>query len=266
MIYTPAPFDPDAPVVVIDIGNTSVSIGTWAKGELKTPVSVPTGDTNAVYDAVAAHSEAMPAGRAAAVVIASVVPDALDRIRDHLETTMDRMPLVVGEKIPLPIEVEVEGVRGVGTDRACAAAAAFDKIGSACTVIDFGTAVTIDLVNDEGKLIGGAILPGVFMQLRALHEGTAVLPLVEPGVPETPYGRNTSEAIQNGVCRGIAGAARALVEAYSAHLNHWPHVVATGGDLEWLLPHCDFVDTAARDLVLRGVGIAYEKYLSEMGA
>lgn len=266
MIYTPTTYDPDAPVIVLDIGNTSIKVGTWTKDELKTPVSLATEDMPAFQSAMTAHVEAMPTGSAAAVVIVSVVPDVLDRIRAHIEATTERIPLVVGEKIPLPIEVEVDDVNALGMDRVCAAAAAYDKVQSACTVIDFGTAVTVDLVNDEGKLIGGAILPGVEMQLRALHEQTAVLPHVKPGIPQTPFGRNTTEAIQNGVCRGIAGAVRGLVEAYSTHLNHWPRVVATGGDLEWLLPNCDFIDTAVSDLALRGGGVAYTKYLSTMGA
>ncbi len=266
MIYTPAPYDADAPVVVIDIGNTSVAIATWFKAALMTPPSVATEHTPAIYEALIANVEAMPTGHAAAVVIASVVPEALDRVREYVETSMDRIPLVVGERLPLPIDVAVDEVHAVGVDRVCAAAAAYQKLETACTVIDFGTAVTVDLVDGDGKFVGGAILPGVKMQLRALHDQTAVLPLVEPGFPETPYGKNTTEAIQNGVCRGIAGAARALVEAYSAHLNHWPHVVATGGDLQWLLPHCDFIDTPVRDLTLQGVGVAYAKYLAAMGA
>jgi len=89
---------------------------------------------------------------------------------------------------------------------------------------------------------------------------------VNPGFPELPYGRNTIEAIQNGVCRGLAGAVRGLVEAYARHLNRWPHVVASGGDVAFLAPHCDFLDTVVSDLTLRGVGLAYDKHLAEMGA
>ncbi|MEK6674413.1 MAG: type III pantothenate kinase, partial [Planctomycetota bacterium] len=132
--------------------------------------------------------------------------------------------------------------------------------------VDFGTAVTVDLVDDEGTLLGGAILPGLRMQFRALHSNTAQLPEVEPGFPESPYGRNTTEAIQTGVCRGLIGAVRGLVESYATSLNRWPQVVATGGDLEFLAPHCDFLDTMVTHLALRGVGLAYAKHLSAMGA
>jgi type III pantothenate kinase len=266
MIYTPRPYDPDAPAIVIDIGNTAIKIGTWQKNQLKTPLSAPTRSAEAFQDAFDAHTRAMGSGRPAAAIIASVVPAALERVRDQVSEIMDQEPLVIGEKIPLPIEVGVDDPRAIGIDRVCSAAAAYDTLQQACTIVSFGTAVTVDLVDETGTLVGGAILPGIRLQLQALHEHTAALPEVEPAVPELPYGRNTKEAMQNGVCRGIAGAVRGLVEAYATHLNRWPHVVATGGDVELLSPHCDYIDTIVGNLALRGVGIAYSKFLAEMGA
>ncbi len=103
------------------------------------------------------------------------------------------------------------------------------------------------------------------VQCRALHEHTACLPEVTATIPELPYGRDTTDAIRAGVCRGLTGAVRGLVEGYATSLNRWPHVVATGGGIELLAPLCDFVDSLVPDLTLRGVGLAYQKHLSEMG-
>lgn len=269
-------FDPDAPIIVIDIGNTTTSVATWHGGVLKTPLTGATENPRAFEEAYSAHVQALSrseargmnaaARRPAATVISSVVPDALERVRAYVIAQQEREALVVGETIPLPMEVRVADKRAIGVDRVCEAAAAYDKIQSGCTVISFGTAVTVDLVDDDGVLLGGAILPGLRMQLRALHENTAALPEVVPGFPELPFGRNTTEAIQNGVCRGLVGAVRGLVEAYATHLNRWPQVVATGGDVAFLAPHCDFLDTIVSNLTLRGVGLAYDKHLAEMGA
>lgn len=266
MIYTPRPYDPDAPALVIDIGNTATKIATWHEGKLRAAVSVSTNDAVAFQSAYDAHIEAMPGGQSAALIIASVVPDALERIRELIIELTDHEPLVVGEKVPFPIETDLTDEQTLGTDRVCAAAAAYETIQGPCTITSFGTAVTVDVVNESGTLLGGAILPGVSMQLRALHEHTAALPMVEPGCPNLPYGRNTIEAIQTGVVRGIAGSVRGLVEGYAIHLGQWPQLVATGGDLELLLPYCDFIDSAVPDLALRGVGIAYSRFLVEMGA
>ena len=266
MIHRVSDYDAEAPITLIDIGNTTVWVATWEEHQVKTPRSIPTDDPSAFDDAYTAHLEAMPSGSPAATVIGSVVPSALKKIRGCVQHRQDRDPLIVGETIPLPIDVAVTDAKAIGVDRVCVAAAAYDKIQGACTVIDFGTAVTIDLVDDEGTLRGGAILPGLRMQLRALHEQTALLPEVEPAIPELPYGRNTVEAMQIGVSRGLAGAVRGLVEAYASVLNHWPQVVATGGDLNLVAPQCDFLDSLVEHLTLRGIGLAYRKHMEASGA
>jgi type III pantothenate kinase len=266
MIHLADEHDPDAPVIIIDVGNTVIDVATWQREQVTTPLSAPTNDEGAFATSLAAHIDAMPKRHVVAVVVGSVVPAALERIRVHVRELLTQEALVVGDTIPLPMDVGVTDVKAIGVDRVCAAAAAYDKLQTGCVIIDFGTAVTVDLVDDEGTLLGGAILPGLRMQLQALHEHAAALPAVEPVAPELPYGRNTAEAMQTGVCRGLAGAVRGLVEAYAGHINHWPQVVATGGDLTLLTRFCDFVDTRVPHLALRGVGIAYIKHLEAMGA
>ena len=255
--------NPKAPVVVIDIGNTHTTLATWHEEQLKTPLPVPTGDEAAFDEAFAAHCQAIPNQDPTAAIIASVVPAARERICECLRQKLNREPLVIGDAIPLPMDLGVTDKDAIGTDRVCAAFAAYDRLEAACTVIDFGTAVTVDLVDIEGVLVGGAILPGLRLQLEAMHEHTASLPGdIDPEFTELAYGRNTIEAMQTGVCRGLTGAVRALVEAYAASLNYWPQVVATGGDLPLLGPHCDFIDTQVKDLTLRGIGLAYTRYLA----
>lgn len=265
MIQQLPDYDPSAPVIVIDIGNTTISMGTWFKDQVKSPLSIPTQDQTAFNDTFVAHLDSTPKEQAAAVIIASVVPYVLERIRVMVLAMTEKDALVIGDNIPLPMEVEVKDAKAIGVDRVCQAAAAFEQIQTGCTVISLGTAVTVDLVNDEGVLLGGAILPGLRMQLQSLHEHTAVLPEAPLEFPQFPYGRNTIEAIQTGVCRGLVGTVREIVEGYASHLNRWPHVIATGGDVEIIQPHCDFVDTFVSHLSLRGIGLAYTKYLVDSG-
>lgn len=262
----PPVYDPSAPIVVIDIGNSTIGVATWHLGKVKSALSTPTEDAAGFERSFAAHHEASPNGRLAAAVVSSVVPKALDRVREFVAGALDQEALVIGETLPLPMDLALSDKKSVGVDRVCQAAAAYERIQRGCTVVSFGTAVTVDLVDDDGAFVGGAILPGLSMQLRALHEFTAQLPQVDRGFPELPYGVNTMTAIQNGVCRGLTGAVRALVEGYATHLNRWPQVVATGGDAPFLAPHCDFLDNIVADLTLRGAGLAYDKHLSEMGA
>ena len=252
--------------MLVEIGNTTVKVATWFEDNVKTPLVVPVLDADAFDKAYTAHLDGMSSKVPPATVVGSVVPEALERVRSYLRERLDRDALVVGERVSLPIDVGVNDAEAIGVDRVCAAAAAYDKIGSACTVVDVGTAITVDLVDDDGTLVGGAILPGMQMQLRALHEFTAQLPQVEPALPELVYGRNTTEAMQNGVCRGVVGAIRELVEGYAKVTNRWPQVVATGGGLELISSALTFADTMVQHLSLRGLGLAYRKHLEAAGA
>ncbi len=254
----------DAAAIILDVGNTSTHVATWHEQTVKAALTVPTGVPGELAGVLDAHMRDCPTGKPAAVVVAGVVPEAIKEIASLVSERLDKDALVVGKKVALPIEVGVNDPTKIGVDRVCAAAAAFEQLGTGCIVVDFGSAVTVDLVDDDGVLLGGAILPGMWMQLRALHEFTAALPEVEPATTELPYGRDTAEAMQAGVCRGISGAVRNLVEGYASHLNRWPQVLATGGDLPIMMPQCDYIDTAVTDLVLRGVGVAYSKHIASM--
>lgn len=265
MISPLPPIDPGAPIIVIDIGNSTIDLAIWSHDELKGPLSVENHDQERFREALEAHIDTIPNKRPAAISIASVVPQALEWVIDLAGSRIDRNALIIGQSIELPMDLHLTDADRVGVDRICAAAAAYDTVESTCVIVDFGTAVTVDLVNNEGTFMGGAILPGLKLQIQALHDHTAVLPHVEPKFLKSPVGRNTEQAIQNGVCRGLVGAVRALVEAYAAELNHWPQVIATGGDLELLVSHCDFLDTTVKHLTLRGVGMAYKKHLLAHG-
>ena len=247
-------------IVAIDVGNRGIALGGWDAMKVVGAAHLPTSDHQQFPAALTRLCTGFPNGKPHAVVLASVVPDAVGWIRDCVTSVAKVRAPVVGSEIPLPIPVAVREPDRVGVDRVCAAAAAFDRSGHACTVVDFGSAVTVDLVDDQGTFVGGAILPGPALQARILAEGTAALPEVALAPPEQPIGRDTVEAIRSGIYNGIAGAVRGLVEQYATVLNTWPQVVATGGDLEALLPRCDFIDTAVPDLALMWVGLAYARH------
>lgn len=261
MVQIPRAFDPTAPVLILSIGNTNTSLAIWHQQRVLGLVQVPTLDTRQFETALNAMVESFPSGGPAAGVVASVVPKALADVQERLRKALRREALVIGDQIRVPIDIDVDDPASVGVDRLCNAAAAFERLKRSCAIVGFGTAVTVDLVNDEGVFLGGAILPGLRLQLSSLHMRTAQLPEVEPGFPDNLVGRNTREAMQNGVCRGLAGAVRWLVEAYATQLGHWPQTIATGGDAILMAEHCDFLDNVVPDLGLRGVGLAYTRYI-----
>jgi type III pantothenate kinase len=172
--------------------------------------------------------------------------------------------LVVGRDLPLPIDADLPHPQQIGTDRLCAAVAAFDRLGVACVVADFGSAITIDCVGDSGVFLGGAIMPGLAMSAQTLGDKTAQLPVVELSRPEWVYGKDTRQAIIGGLVFGARGALRELTEIYAAALGHWPVVVITGGDAQLICPapaESEFVQAIVPDLTIRGIAAAYYRTL-----
>ncbi|NOT01937.1 MAG: type III pantothenate kinase [Phycisphaerales bacterium] len=251
-----------SPAVVVDIGNSTTHIGLWRDGSISDQSGHPTASESldSVGDAFVRHAESVADDVVVSVVIASVVPAALVRLSAWVADRMNVEPLVVGRQIPLPLPVKLPRPEAVGVDRLCAAAAAYAISREPCAVVDFGTAITIDVVDEHGSFIGGAILPGLGLQAAALHEHTALLPEVTVCRPDQPIGRDTIEAIRSGIYYGVSGAVRGVVETYASVLGRWPPVIATGADAELIAGACDFFSVVVPDLCLRGVGLAYAKW------
>jgi len=194
---------------------------------------------------------------------ASVNPPALAALEAAAEA-IGQDVLVVGRELPLPIETDLDDPDAIGADRLCCASAAYDRLGAACVVADFGTAITIDCVNDDGVFLGGAILPGLHMGADALSSATAQLPRVELERPEWVFGKDTRQAIVGGLVRGARGALRELAEAYATELGRWPAVIITGGDAALIGIDAGgdgLVQAVVDDLLLRGIAMAYYKSL-----
>jgi len=249
-------------VLACDIGNTSMQIA-WVDRETSgSLMSFPNDDLSGLADGLAAVWSEM--GSAGKVAACSVNPESLATLEAASAKAIGQDVLVVGRDLPLPRETNLPHPAGIGTDRLCAASAAFDQLGVACVVADFGSAITIDCVNEDGVFQGGAILPGLQMGARALASQTAQLPEVKIVDPDWIYGQDTEQAITGGLVRGARGALRELVEAYATDMGQWPLVILTGGDARIIckdVNESEIAQAIVDDLVLRGVAISYYKLL-----
>ena len=249
-------------VLACDVGNSTIRLATVRGDDVSEVVAVRVGELASLAEPLLAmwSSDAGPREIAASSVNAT----ALKAVEAAAAEALGRETLVVGRDLPLPLETDLDKPRSAGADRLCCAAAAFDRLGTACVVADFGTAITIDCVNDEGVFLGGAILPGLAMSAKALYDSTDQLPHVELARPDWTFGKDTTRAIVGGLVNGARGALRHFVEAYATELKHWPAVIATGGDAELI---CDdtatggLVGAIVPDLALRGVAMAYYRSL-----
>ncbi len=252
-------FDPADALLVVDVGNSRIAMGIWDDDGLHDVRRLPAADSESWPEALEDAREQLDAFGSPALVIASVAPRPARAFADLAEQITRLEPLFVRDDIPLPMPCDIENVEQVGVDRVCCAAAAYERIGGACAVASFGTAITIDCVSDEGRFLGGAILAGLDMSLDALHTGTAELPRVGLESPPGPLGRNTEQAIRAGVVYGAVGALREIVERFATALNRWPPLVITGGNAPLIAEMADFVDAHVPDLSLLGVALAYRK-------
>ncbi|MFH1746805.1 MAG: type III pantothenate kinase [Planctomycetota bacterium] len=251
---TPPPVEA---LLVIDIGNTRVGMAVWDPDGVHNVQHV-SGNQFDSWRAPLANTWSVTAKyRRRSIVIGSVAPQVTQLLCPLIEEICDTEPLRIREDLPLPMRLDIEQPEEVGVDRVCCAAAAYERVGGPCAVASFGTATTIDCVSAEGHFLGGAIMPGLELSCEALHTGTAQLPRVKPAAPVNPFGRNTHDAIVNGVAYAAAGALREIVERFALNLGEWPPLVITGGNAPLISELTDFVDAVVPDLCLMGIALAY---------
>jgi type III pantothenate kinase len=253
-----------ANLVVVDVGNSRIGMARWAEGFRAAASHLPVDPIEPVAELLERHWNDLPAGAPRAAVLSSVCPPVLEDLEAAAQARGIAPFLVVGREIDAPIDADLPDPDKVGTDRLCVAAAAFKGFQSACVVADFGTALTVDLVADNGVFLGGTILPGMSLCARALHEHTALLPLVTfESYDNETLGRDTRSAIRNGVFAMMIGALREITERYATQIGKWPPLVVTGGDAEAVGKHCQFVDRIVPDLCLDGLVLASNQHASQ---
>jgi len=250
----------DINLLVINVGNTRLAIGTFVAGELKAVKRVTHAQSADWPGAIAQAWEPIAGQGNAAVCGASVNPTVMESLEHAVVQATGKPVEWVGREIDLPIDVRTQQPRDTGVDRVLNIAAAYEQMGKACCVVDAGTAITVDCCNDQGEFLGGAIAPGLAMMLDALHEKTAGLPRAEFQIPTATFGNSTDSAICQGVYHGIRGMVRELVENYAAELGAWPEVVATGGDARQLFEGWDVIHAIAPELTLYGIALAYTNH------
>ena len=187
-------------------------------------------------------------------VACSVVPAATEVLRNHFGPSLVELKhdgvLGIGVRYPNP--------GSIGPDRlanAVALAALHAKPGEPGIVIDFGTAVTFDVLSADHHYIGGVIAPGLRLMTDYLHERTALLPQVTLREPETAIGQSTEGAILAGAAIGYRGMVKGILESLRNELPQGDRaaVVATGGDCEWIVKGIDGIQAVDPDLTLHGL-------------
>lgn len=262
--------DMNQTVLAIDVGNTRVKCGLLnlgTSGQFPECRQVITSAANEDFDWTTVD-RAIKNGELSIVrsLVSGSNPTQLDRILDAWPNHIER-PQRIKSAIDLKLTLNVDEPLAVGLDRALNAVAAnvLRDPHQPAIVIDSGTATTVDLITADGVFAGGTILPGIELSAKALHHYTALLPLIEmtdlnPDI--RPPGRNTHDAIQNGILYGHIGAIREIVRRLTDHSTDSaiddstaaPKLLLTGGAgniLSRHLPETQYVEF----LSLRALGV-----------
>jgi len=243
--------------LILDIGNSAVKWGRFAdSGSLtltgRLALSPSRADAKAWRTAL--QADAIP--EAQRVGIVSVVPQATQRAQPAIEAQFARLAQVLRVEGQLPFAMHYDTPHTLGTDRLAAAAAAWYAHGRephrSVLAIDAGTALTIEVIDDEPAYRGGVIAPGPRLLRDALATGGAQLPAVDLSAPPHPIGDSTAHALQSGIIHGFTAMATGLVERLANTLPDTPHIALTGGAAPLLREALPRLDTHDPHLVLRG--------------
>ena len=245
-------------LLAIDQGNTNtvfavfregVPIGRW---RIATRTDRTT-DEYAVLLRQLLSGDAIDADGISDAIIASVTPQALFDLKTLCRERCGREPLVVGETATLGIPLRIDDPREAGADRLVNAVGAFVRFGGPLVVIDFGTATTFDVIDEDGGFAGGVFAPGVNLALDAMHRISARLPRIGIEKPGSVIGANTVSCMQSGVYWGYVSLIEGIVRRIRGEYGKPMQAIATGGLAPLFDAATDAIDDFDPDITVRGL-------------
>lgn len=250
-------------ILLLDIGNTHTHAGLANGTRMSKPIHLPTRAW--LEDRGPRSLEAWIAGRAiTGIALCSVVPDITPVARHWLAYRFAPPTLELTHSTIRGLGIDYPKPHTIGPDRLANAVAALHHHGAPSVVVDFGTAVTFDVVNRAGHYVGGVIAPGLAAMTTYLHEKTALLPAIEIRDVRAVIGKNTEEAMRIGAVHGYRGLIRELIRDIRKELGtrRLP-IVATGGYAKLIaagLPEITQVDPT---LTLEGLRLTWQAHHGE---
>jgi len=247
-------------LLLFDIGNTHTHIGLGDGRRIKKSIDVPT----KAWMASAAAAQVrrwIKDTQITGAAVCSVVPKATPHIRQFAQQTFHAPCLELTPKTLRGVGIRYPRPRTIGPDRLANALAARHIFGAPVIVVDFGTAVTFDVVDGRGDYIGGIITPGLAAMTDYLHEKTALLPRIKIREIKTPIGKSTEQAMLIGAVHGYRGLIRELISELKSELKapSLP-VIATGGYAKLIASRLREIKAVRPQLTLEGLQLLWQSH------
>lgn len=244
-------------ILLFDIGNTNTHLGLASRQRVVKQTDIPTkawldgGIRDALLKFVGRNSIE---GAAVCSVVPRTTPLVLKAVWQLWK--VDALELV--PKTVRGVGIDYPKPKSIGPDRLANAVAARHHFGAPAVVVDFGTAVTFDVINREGNYVGGIIAPGLAAMTDYLHEKTALLPRIKIREVGSAIGKSTEHAMLVGAVHGYRGLIRGLVAELKDELKakRLP-VVATGGYAKLIASKMKEISAVREDLTLEGLRLTW---------
>lgn len=240
-------------ILLIDIGNTHTHLGLGSGGKILKSANLKTADL-VTGTTEAALRRFVGRRHVRGACFCSVVPAAVSPAVTLVRRVFDVEPLPLNPKTLRGVGINYPRPRTIGQDRLANAVAVHQRHGAPAVVVDFGTAVTFDVVDSAGNYIGGVIAPGLACMTDYLHEKTALLPRIRIRETRAAVGKSTRQAMRIGAVHGYRGLVRGLIAALKRDLGvrRLP-VVATGGYARLIARGAAEIDSVRPNLTHEGL-------------
>ncbi|HYR23050.1 MAG TPA: type III pantothenate kinase [Chthoniobacterales bacterium] len=235
--------------LLIDISNSFTKLAFATRRKISKPKRIETRDFRS-----AVLQRFVGRRKVDMFVVCSVVPKKNAVVR---KAAKGSKILWLTPRIRLGVGIDYPNPKTIGADRLANAAAVAALCGCPAIVVDFGTAVTFDIVSAKRKYIGGVIAPGLESMTNFLYQRTALLPKLSLKEPRSAVGRSTIEAMRSGAVIGYRGLVREIIDRIKA--ERFPrqkvHVIATGGYADLIAKRLREIDSVRPNLTLEGLRI-----------
>lgn len=242
-------------LLAVDIGNTNIGLGVFDAGRLLKRYDIP----NKQKTCPTGLKKIFKEYKINDIVICSVVPQGTSILVNSLRQLSPKKPYIIGKDIIVPVKNLYRHPQQVGQDRLVNAYAGISLYGAPLIAVDFGTAVTFDIISKNKAYLGGMILPGLQVSLDALGTRAALLPKIRLKKPKEFIGRDTKSSMLSGVVYGFACLTDKLIEKIKERIGKGALVIGTGGDILLIRGYCKNLSAVDRDLTLKGLSLIYHK-------
>jgi type III pantothenate kinase len=249
-------------ILLFDIGNTHTHLGLAGAARLAQQENIPTA---AWFNGTAKRLLKKFVGKkqVSGSVLCSVVPRATPLVQRAVRSLWHWDALALTPRTVRGVGINYPRPDTIGPDRLANAVAVRQHYGAPAVVVDFGTAVTFDVVDAHGDYVGGIIAPGLAAMTDYLHEKTALLPKIRIHEVRAVIGKNTAQAMLIGAVQGYRGLIRELVAELKRELKcrRLP-VVATGGYAKLMAARLPEITAVAPLLTLEGLRLVWQAHQS----